>query len=74
MRVMRVEGMSADEVTYDDAIDAVCGGGSEGGELLVECGGYFFVICELSVGECDGLIGGVWGSLPVESPKKRPEV
>ena len=66
--------MSANEVTYDDAIDAVCSGGGEGGELFVEGSDYYFVICELSVGECDGLIGGVWGSLPVESPKKRPEV
>ena len=66
--------MSANEVTYDDAIDAVCSGGGEGGELFVEGGGYFFVVCELIVVECDGLIGGVWGSLPVEGSKKRPKL
>ena len=74
MRVMMVEGVGANEVMFDDAIDAVCSMWGGRGELFIEGGSHFFVIGELSVDECDGLVGGVWGSLPVESPEKSPKV
>ena len=74
MRVMMVEGVGANEVMFDDAIDAVCSMWGGRGELFIEGGSYFFVIGELSVDECYGLVGSLRGFLPREGSEKGPEI
>ena len=48
--------------------------GDECGELFIEGGGYFSGLGEVSVVECDGLVWGLGGLLPVEGTEDIPEV
>ena len=56
--------MGVDEMTFDSAGKRVRGVRDDGSELFVECGGYFAGFGEVSVVECNGLVGGLGGLLP----------
>ena len=56
--------MGVDEMTFDSAGKRVRGVRDDGSELFIESGGYFAGFGEMSVVECNGLVGGLGGLLP----------
>ena len=66
--------MGFDEVTFDSAGNGVRSVGDKGGELFVEGGGYFEGIGEVSVVECNGLVGGLGLFFPSEGFEDVPKV
>ena len=51
-------------MTFDSAGKRVRGVRDDGSELFIESGGYFAGFGEVSVVECNGLVGGLGGLLP----------
>ena len=55
-----------EETPLDTASIAIAPMLDDGGELFIECGGYFEVSCECAIIESDGLIGGCFGGFTRE--------
>ena len=62
------------DVFFDSAVYGVRGVGDESGELFVEGDGYFTGFGEVSVVECDGLVGGLRGFLTGEGSENVKKV